>query len=177
MTEIGEWLGRQLERRAWSSSELARRAGISQSSVSNVLTGKQIPGLEFCKGVARALGGRAEELLRLAGHLPPMPAPVVEEREALRLLRGLSDPMRGVALSLLRALESSAAEEAAAAAGKDTEEPPRPLSLAERLAIEIAQDLETMPPDDQRRVFDLMKRLRGDRGAGETEHVPLDTDS
>ena len=173
MTEIGEWLEGQLEERGWSSSELARRAGISQSSVSNVLTGKQIPGLEFCKGVAKALDVRTEELLEQAGHLPPMPAPVVEEREALRLLRGLSGPMRGVALSLLRALGSNARAGASPAA----DPPLRPSSLSERLAIQIARDLETMPPDDQRRVFDLMKRLRGDRGAGETEHVPLDTDS
>jgi transcriptional regulator with XRE-family HTH domain len=184
MTEIGEWLGQQLQERGWSSSELARRAGISQSSVSNVLTGKQVPGLEFCKGAAQALGMRTEELLSLAGHLPPLPAPVVEEREALRLLRGLSGPMRDVALSLLRALDSSGP----VAAGRGTagrkagsdgggEPVPRPRSLTERLALEIAQDLETMPQDDQRRVFDLMKRLRGDRGAGETEHVSLDTDS
>ena len=178
MTEIGKWLEQQLEQRGWSSSELARRAGISQSSVSNVLTGKQIPGLEFCKGVAKALGIHAEELLQRAGHLPPMPTPVVEEREALRLLRGFSGSMRGVALSLLRALDSSATGPAASRAGGESSEPaPRPPSLTERLAIEIAADLETMPVDDQRRVFDLMKRLRGDRGAGETEYVPLDTDS
>ena len=168
MTQISEWLEQQLQARGWSSSELARRAGISQSSVSNVLTGKQIPGLEFCKGVARALDLRTEELLQRAGHLPPMPEPVVEEQEALRLLRGLNGPMRGVALSLLRALDGSMAGSGAA---------PGPQSLTERLAFEIAADLETMPVDDQRRVFDLMKRLRGDRGAGETEHVPLDTDS
>ena len=183
MTEIGEWLEGQLEERGWSSSELARRAGISQSSVSNVLTGKQVPGLEFCKGVAEALDVRTEELLQQAGHLPPMPAPVVEEREALRLLRGLSGPMRGVALSLLRALDSNAnashAGAGLAGAGRAgaADPSPRPSSLTERLAFEIAQDLETMPETDQRRVFDLMKRLRGDRGAGETEHVPLDTDS
>ena len=179
MTEISQWLDRQLKQRAWSSSELARRAGISQSSVSNVLTGKQIPGLEFCKGVAKALGVRTEELLQRAGHLPPMPEPVVEEREALRLLRGLSGPMRGVALSLLHALDSSVggADTGGESAAGDGEIAPRPLSLTERLALEIAQDLETMPQDDQRRVFDLMKRLRGDRGAGESEHVPLDTDS
>jgi transcriptional regulator with XRE-family HTH domain len=175
MTHIGEWLGQQLEQRAWSSSELARRAGISQSSVSNVLTGKQVPGLEFCKGVAKALDMQPEEMLRLAGHLPPMPEPVVEEREAVRLLRALPGPMRGVALSLLRALGRSNAGESVASAGQ--EPLPQPRSLTERLAFEIAQDLETMPPDDQRRVFDLMKRLRGDQGAGETEHVPLDTDS
>ena len=177
MTKINEWLAQQLSVRGWSSSELARRAGISQSSVSNVLTGKQIPGPEFCKGVAQALGMRTEELLQRAGHLPPIPEPVVEEQEALRLLRGLSGPMRGVALSVLRALDGSAADSGTSAGSASAEAAPRPLSLTERLAFEIAADLETMPVEDQRRVFDLMKRLRGDRGAGETEHVPLVTDS
>jgi transcriptional regulator with XRE-family HTH domain len=177
MTKISEWLEQQLRARGWSSSELARRAGISQSSVSNVLTGKQIPGLEFCKGVARALDLRTEELLQRAGHLPSMPEPVVEEQEALRLLRGLSGPMRGVALSLLRALDGSSSGDDTGTGSAGAESTPRPQSLTERLAFEIAADLETMPVDDQRRVFDLMKRLRGDRGAGETEHVPLDTDS
>ena len=177
MTKISEWLHQQLDERGWSSSELARRAGISQSSVSNVLTGKQIPGLEFCKGVAQALDVRTVELLQRAGHLPPMPEPVVEEQEALRLLRGLNGPMRGVALSLLRALDGSVARAGAGAGSADAEPASQPRSLTERMAFEIAADLETMPVDDQRRVFDLMKRLRGDRGAGETEHVPLDTDS
>ena len=184
MTEIDKWLERQLQERGWSSSELARRAGISQSAVSNVLTGKQIPGLEFCKGVASALDLRTEELLSLAGHLPPMPEPVVEEQEALRLLRGLNRPMRGVALSLLRALRSSAPEgsaagegDAANAASAGVEPTPGPRSLTERMAYDIAQGLESMPPDDQRRVFDLMKRLRGERGAGERDHVSVDTDS
>ena len=108
MSEFGEWLADELEQRAWSSSELARRAGISQSSVSNVVTGKQIPGLEFCKGVAKALDMPADRLLRLAGHLAYVPEAVAEEQEAVRLFRTLNEQMRGVALSVLRALQSGA---------------------------------------------------------------------
>jgi transcriptional regulator with XRE-family HTH domain len=187
MPEISQWLKQQLEQRSWSSSELARRAGLSQSSVSHVLTGRQVPGLEFCKGVAKALEMPPEEMLRLAGHLPPLAEPVAEEREALRLLRGLSGPMRGVALSLLRALDRGAGGQPGALeqpgapgqarAARDVEPGPKPGSLTERLAFEIAQDLEAMPPDDQRRVLDLMKRLRGDQGAGERAHVPLEPET
>ena len=169
MNKIGEWLADELTTRAWSSSELARRAGISQSSVSNVLTGKQVPGLEFCKGAAQALGISADRLLRLAGHLEPMPPEVVEEQEAVRLFRALSAQMRGVALSVLRALQSGS--RVAPASGEGSR------SITERLAQEMARDLEALPPDDQARVFDLMKRLRGDRGAGEADHVPLGADS
>jgi transcriptional regulator with XRE-family HTH domain len=170
MSEFGEWLADELKTRAWSSSELARRAGISQSSVSNVLTGKQIPGLEFCKGVARALNVPADQLLRLAGHLAPMPEPVVEEQEAVRLFRTLNGQMRSVALSVLRAMSDDAQQSVPA-----PEREPR--TIIERMALEIAQDLEALPLDDQRRVIDLMKRLRVDRGTGERGHVPLGTDS
>jgi transcriptional regulator with XRE-family HTH domain len=166
MTKIGEWLESELGARAWSSSELARRANISQSSVSNVLTGKQIPGLQFCKHVALALDVPADRLLRLAGHLPPMPEAVSEEQEAVRLFRTLSAQMRGVALSVLRALQGGTPQAA----------PTEPRRYIERMAQEMARDLEALPPDDQRRVFDLMKRLRRDRGAEETGHVPLGTD-
>ena len=169
MDEFREWLASELKKRAWSSSELARRAGISQSSVSNVLGGKQVPGLEFCKGVAKALDMPADRLLRLAGHLAYVPPPVAEEQEAVRLFRTLNAQMRAVALSVLRALQSGVSEAELAA-----KEGPR--SIVERMAQDIARDLEELPPDDQRRVIDLMKRLRGDRGAEEADRVPLGTD-
>ena len=167
-TSISDWLAEELEQRAWSSSELARRAGISQSSVSNVLTGKQVPGLEFCKAVAQALDTPVTEVLRMAGHLPALPPPVYEEQEAVRIMRALSEQMRGVALSILRALYASTRQGGTEAEGTD--------GLSERLAREIAYDLGKMTPDDQRRVIDLMKRLRGDRGEEEADHVSLGTD-
>ena len=49
--------------------------------------------------------------------------------------------------------------------------------IVERMAQELARDLEALPPDDQRRVIDLMKRLRGDRGAEEADRVSLGADS
>ena len=76
--------------------------------------------------------------------------------------------LRGVALSILRALHASTQQGKVGAEVGD--------SLSERLAREIAYDLERMTPQDQRRVIDLMKRLRGDRGEEEADHVPLGTD-
>jgi transcriptional regulator with XRE-family HTH domain len=167
-TDISDWLADELKQRAWSSSELARQADISQSSVSNVLLRKQIPGLEFCKAVAQALDTPVTDVLRMAGHLPPVPPPVYEEQEAMRLLRALNRQMRDVALSILRALYASTQQSDPGAGSVD--------SFSERLAREIAYDLGTMAPDDQRRVIDLMKRLRGDRGAEEADHVSLGAD-
>jgi hypothetical protein len=113
---------------------------------------------------------RADRLLRLAGHLAPMPDSVAEEQEAVRLFRMLNGQMRGVALSVLRALHGETQQGLPA-----SEREPR--TLVERMALEIARDLEALPLDDQRRVIDLMKRLRVDRGQEETDHVPLATDS
>jgi transcriptional regulator with XRE-family HTH domain len=65
------WLGQQLERRGWSYQDLADRAGFSRSGVSLVMTQRQGPGLDFCKGVARAFHLPPEYVLRKAGLLPP----------------------------------------------------------------------------------------------------------
>jgi transcriptional regulator with XRE-family HTH domain len=74
MTEFVEWLEQQLRDRGWSHQDMADRSGtFTRSSVSMVLSGKQNPGLEFCKGVARALHMRPETVLRKAGLLPPVP--------------------------------------------------------------------------------------------------------
>lgn len=101
------WLTEELDKRGWSGSELARRAGLVPSTVSTVITGAKRPGLDFCVGVARALGVMPEQVLRLAGLLPPAPASVVEENEALSLLRELSGGERSVVLRQLRALASA----------------------------------------------------------------------
>jgi transcriptional regulator with XRE-family HTH domain len=73
MTDFADWLARELEKRGWTHQDLADRGGFTRPSVTQVLNGKQNPGLEFCKGVARAFGMRPETVLRKAGHLPPLP--------------------------------------------------------------------------------------------------------
>ena len=70
MSEYVKWVRGELRARGWSSSELARRSGLSSSAISIVLTEQQRPGLQFCLGVARALDEPPEKLLRLAGFLP-----------------------------------------------------------------------------------------------------------
>lgn len=99
------WLASELDRRGWSNSELARRAGISQAIVSRVLSGDREAGSDFCVKVALALNESPEKLLRLAGILPT-PAdsddptlteihnlvdnlPPAKRRDALRYLRFL----------------------------------------------------------------------------------------
>jgi transcriptional regulator with XRE-family HTH domain len=173
MSELNDWLHEELNSRAWSYSELARRAGISQASVSNVLKSKQTPGLEFCKGMAVALDTPLDRVLRMAGHLPPLLPAVEQEREAVRLFRALSEQMRAAALSILSTLQGASG----GSQGSDRPAASDPHTLSEHLAQDLARELEHMPPEDQQKVFDLMKRLRGEgRGAGEAEGVPLASD-
>ena len=70
MSELVEWLTSRLRANGWSHNELARRAGLSSAGVSDVMTQRQKPGIEFCRGVALALNEPPEKVLRLAGLLP-----------------------------------------------------------------------------------------------------------
>lgn len=67
------WLNRELQIRDWSQRELARRAGLSQTTVSQVLAYQRNPTPDFCIDVARALRLPPESMLRRAGHLAPAP--------------------------------------------------------------------------------------------------------
>lgn len=50
--------------------ELARRAGLTHVTISNVLNGARNPGVEFCLGVAKAFYEPPEIVFRRAGILP-----------------------------------------------------------------------------------------------------------
>lgn len=69
------WLTVEMDKRGWSNSELARRAGITPSNVSMVISGTRQPGWDFCAKIARPLGHSPEHVLRQAGLLPALPAP------------------------------------------------------------------------------------------------------
>jgi transcriptional regulator with XRE-family HTH domain len=71
VSELVEWLADEVRARRWSYSELARQAGLSPAGVSQVMSGRNNPGLQFCFGVAQALDVPPERVLRLAGFLPP----------------------------------------------------------------------------------------------------------
>jgi transcriptional regulator with XRE-family HTH domain len=101
------WLIAALNERGWSQRELARRTGeISQSTVSNVLSGKNPPTWEFCAAIAGPLGVPLDDVLILAGLKPAPPAPVPEENVALAALRTMSEAERKVAVKMLQAVGS-----------------------------------------------------------------------
>lgn len=67
------WLVAELEDRGWSQRQLAKRASMSATSVSQVITEQRDPSPDFCIAIAHALRLPPEDVLRRAGHLPPKP--------------------------------------------------------------------------------------------------------
>jgi len=51
---LNKWIEAKLRLTGWSMRELARRAGLNQSYVSRVLSGRDNPGAKFYQGVAKA---------------------------------------------------------------------------------------------------------------------------
>ena len=104
MSRLTDWLSNQLDARGWSYNELARRAGLSSGTVSNVMAGRSNPGLDFCAGVAEALGESPEVLLRMAGLLPEVGADGDREARVLHVFRRLSPEQQEAAIAMLRGL-------------------------------------------------------------------------
>lgn len=61
--------------------ELSRRGDLSPSYVSDILAGRQEPGVKFYVGIAKAFGLTMTEVERLAqnGEIPSKPAEIVKE--------------------------------------------------------------------------------------------------
>lgn len=104
MTDFPEWLNDELRKRSWNQSDLARRAGISRTAVSNVLSRKRQAGWEVCNAIARAFRLPAPEILRVAGLLPPLPIETPFTKEFKDLFSGLSPKDKEAALRYLRFL-------------------------------------------------------------------------
>lgn len=99
-----EWLDTELKQRGWSRADLARRAHVSQSTLSLIWSGERAPGPDFCRAVARALGYPQEYVFRKAGLLDDLPPPDhdPEIQLALRLLSSLPPEERQEALEYIQ---------------------------------------------------------------------------
>lgn len=83
---IANVLTAKREERGWSESELARRAGLNQSTVHRILKGEsQNPQINYIERLARALGLDIAEVLGLRGTATPevAPGPALQDRVPL----------------------------------------------------------------------------------------------
>ncbi|MFN8489877.1 MAG: helix-turn-helix transcriptional regulator [Caldilineaceae bacterium] len=67
------FLNEELNKRGWSQRELARRANLSPTSISEVMASKRGPGKRFCQAVAKALQVPPERIFQAAGIIDPPP--------------------------------------------------------------------------------------------------------
>jgi transcriptional regulator with XRE-family HTH domain len=157
MSKLSDFLNDEIKERGWSKRELARRSGVSSAQITDVMNERAKAGAEFCVSVARALGEQPEDMLRLAGILPPLPPAVREEREFVRLFRTFDPQAREVILATLRCLLGLPSSLSRAL----EERGDQPRTFAEWLAWHIAGDGKTMTLEERRQVRDLTNRVQG----------------
>ncbi|GAP11783.1 predicted transcriptional regulators [Bellilinea caldifistulae] len=99
---FSEWLLNQLNSRGWTQAELARRAGVSRTAISDVISDKHSAGFELCLAISRALNLPPETVFRAAGLLPPVSPAIALSEEVMYLLQKLPVEEQERFLALLR---------------------------------------------------------------------------
>ena len=95
------WLNRELDERGWSRSEAARRGEFSPSMLDKVIGGFANPGLDFCRGIARAFNMPLEDVFRRAGILPELVELPDEAKSWGGRLQYLTEEDRRLAVELM----------------------------------------------------------------------------
>jgi len=97
-----KWILEQLESREWTRAELSRRAGLSRTAISDVITGKANAGYTLCAAVANAFELPPEIVLRTAGLLPANPDIDEEIEQILYEITKLPKPDQEEVLAYIR---------------------------------------------------------------------------
>ncbi len=92
--DFSEWLVDELKQREWSNADLAKAAGISRGSVTNIISGIRSPGTDICEAIARAFKIPPEVVYRHAGLLPPALEPDEKRQELVHLFELMNDNNR-----------------------------------------------------------------------------------
>lgn len=137
-----EYLSSRLKEKAWSIRELARRAGISHTWISNVLSGQTEPSWDFCAAIAKPLGLQPIEIFRLANLMPPLPEHTRTRRTLSEALDLLPPEDHEFLLRITRGLLRE-----------------RGYKESARLDEPGAEEIENMPKDQERK--ELVESLKG----------------
>jgi transcriptional regulator with XRE-family HTH domain len=105
MNTFPGWLLGELKRQGISQSDLARLAGISTGSVSDIVSGRRKVGPDLAKAIAVGLKLPVEQVYRAAGILPPEKANDEQVEEILHLSRDLSKEDRRTVIEFIRMLD------------------------------------------------------------------------
>jgi transcriptional regulator with XRE-family HTH domain len=170
MVNLSDWLIKELRDRGWSQRELARRSGISQTQISNVINDQANAGADFCLSIARPLHYNPEDIMRMAGLLPSLPPAVAEEDEVIRIFRNLPTRLRDAAIAMLRGLSSNGHPSIPAqtiAEERSTYHPPTPLNDT---ILELFDRLPTHHQDDLLRYAEQLAREQTDHATSNQSH-------
>lgn len=100
--KFGTWLVTELESRDISQSELARQAGISRGTLSNIISGARGRGPDTLLAIARALKIPPEQVYREAGILPARPDINETQEKIIYELQNLNDQDQQEILAFIR---------------------------------------------------------------------------
>lgn len=99
---FSDWLLDWLNKKGWNQAELAMRAGVTRTAISDVISGRRNPGKDLCIAISHALNLPPETVFRAAGLLPPVSPDVEYKEEFLHLLSQLPPEEQRRYLDLLR---------------------------------------------------------------------------
>ena len=109
VTDLPNWLERQIKCRGWRPADLAKAAGQYPATINRVLNRERQAGPDVCNALARALDEPPEKIFRLAGLLPPSRDPGEDEEELLYHYRDLDEVGQREARAVIRALRETRA--------------------------------------------------------------------
>ena len=87
--KLAVWLARKMKIEGWSIREVARRAGLSHTTVAEVLSGQREPTWEFCAKIASVVREPPERTFRRAGLLSLAPEEEITIQELVDVVRNL----------------------------------------------------------------------------------------
>jgi transcriptional regulator with XRE-family HTH domain len=101
MENFGNWLVERLKEKNISQSELARMAGISKGTISNLVNGTKGAGQDSLTAIAHALRLPPELVFEKAGLFPPKPELSPIKRALLHIAQDLPDSDIELAIKIL----------------------------------------------------------------------------
>ncbi len=99
--KFNDWLVREMGKRGWSQSDLARSSDLNRAVINKLLNGQTLPRPSTLESIARALKLPVEQIYRVAGLLPEVTENESYLEEVMHHVRQIQDPKRKATVLLL----------------------------------------------------------------------------
>jgi transcriptional regulator with XRE-family HTH domain len=126
MTDLGKWLQAQMQHHKLTLTATAVYAGVGMATISDILNKGHVPKVETLFRLADYFHTSREQVLRLAGHLPPTSSAGHQEealiRELIAEFRQVPDEWKEVAIQQVAQFRKLAALRPMRMIGDDDED-------------------------------------------------------